>query len=122
MTSILINAERSYSVILTSDWNIELAQLCVGRNRVAVIVSESFKPDFSRLLDLDADIHVFDVPDGEDAKNITTLNKVWNWLGATGFTRSDLIVGIGGGAITDLAGFAAATWLRGLDWIAVPTS
>ena len=122
MTSILVNAERSYSVILTSDWNIELAQLCEGRTRVAVIVSEGFKPDLTRLMDLDADIHVFDVPDGEDAKNITTLNKVWNWLGATGFTRSDLIVGIGGGAITDLAGFAAATWLRGLDWIAVPTS
>ena len=47
---------------------------------------------------------------------------MWNWLGAAGFTRSDLIVGIGGGAITDLAGFAAATWLRGIDWVAVPTS
>jgi 3-dehydroquinate synthase len=47
---------------------------------------------------------------------------VWNWLGAAGFTRSDLLVGIGGGAITDLAGFAAATWLRGIDWVAVPTS
>jgi 3-dehydroquinate synthase len=89
---------------------------------VAVIVSEGFKPDLSGLMDLDSDIHVFDVPDGEDAKNVTTLNKVWNWLGAAGFTRSDLIVGIGGGAITDLAGFTAASWLRGLDWIAVPTS
>jgi 3-dehydroquinate synthase len=47
---------------------------------------------------------------------------LWNWLGAAGFTRSDVIVGIGGGAITDLSGFAAATWLRGIDWIAVPTS
>jgi 3-dehydroquinate synthase len=50
------------------------------------------------------------------------LLNLWNWLGAAGFTRSDLIVGIGGGAITDLTGFAAATWLRGIDWIAVPTS
>jgi len=55
-------------------------------------------------------------------KNTTTLLTLWNWLGAAGFTRSDLIVGIGGGAITDLTGFAAATWLRGIDWIAVPTS
>jgi 3-dehydroquinate synthase len=122
MTSISVTAERSYSVILTSDWNKELAQLCQGRTRVAVIVSEGFKPDLSGLMDLDSDIHVFDVPDGEDAKSVTTLNKVWNWLGAAGFTRSDLIVGIGGGAITDLAGFTAASWLRGLDWIAVPTS
>jgi 3-dehydroquinate synthase len=62
------------------------------------------------------------VADGEDAKNPSTLLTLWNWLGAAGFTRSDVIVGIGGGAITDLSGFAAATWLRGIDWIAVPTS
>ena len=122
MTSIFVNAERSYSVILTSSWKKELAQWMQGRTRVAVIVSESFKPDLSGLLDLESEIHVFDVPDGEEAKNVATLNKLWNWLGAAGFTRSDLIVGLGGGAITDLAGFTAASWLRGLDWIAVPTS
>ena len=65
---------------------------------------------------------MFEVPDGEDGKSITTLTNLWNWLGAAGFTRSDLIVGIGGGAVTDLAGYAAASWLRGMDWIAVPTS
>ena len=122
MTSIAVKAERSYSVILTENWNTELVKMCEGRTRVAVIVSEGFKPDLSGLMELDSEIHVFDVPDGEAAKNIATLNKVWNWLGAAGFTRSDLIVGIGGGAVTDLAGFAAASWLRGLDWVAVPTS
>jgi len=122
MTSILVDAERSYSVILTSSWKTELAQLIQGRTRVAVIISESFKPDLEGLLGLESEIHVFDVPDGEEAKNVATLNKLWNWLGAAGFTRSDLIVGLGGGAITDLAGFTAASWLRGLDWIAVPTS
>jgi 3-dehydroquinate synthase len=71
---------------------------------------------------LDSELHVFQVPDGEDGKSISTLTKIWNWLGAAGFTRSDLVIGIGGGAITDLAGFAAASWLRGLDWVAVPTS
>ena len=74
------------------------------------------------LNDLEADIHHFVVPDGEEGKSISTLINLWNWLGAAGFTRSDLIVGIGGGAITDLSGFAAASWLRGLDWVAVPTS
>ena len=122
MTSIAVKAERSYSVILTENWNTELVKMCEGRTRVAVIVSEGFKPDLSGLMEMDSEIHVFDVPDGESAKNIATLNKVWNWLGAAGFTRSDLIVGIGGGAVTDLAGFAAASWLRGLDWVAVPTS
>jgi len=122
MTIITVYAERSYSIALTNSWSTELAALFAGRARVAVIVSKSFSPDLTGLRGLDSELHVFEVPDGEDAKNIETLNKVWNWLGAAGFTRSDLIVGIGGGAITDLAGFAAASWLRGVDWIAVPTS
>lgn len=122
MTSITVNAERTYPVIMTSNWISGLSKLCEGRTRIAVIVSAGFKPDLKGLRTLDSELHVFDVPDGEEAKNIATLNKVWNWLGAAGFTRSDLIVGIGGGAITDLAGFAAASWLRGLEWIAVPTS
>jgi 3-dehydroquinate synthase len=71
---------------------------------------------------MDSELHVFRVPDGEDGKSIATLHKIWDWLGAAGFTRSDLVIGIGGGAITDLAGFAAASWLRGVDWVAVPTS
>ena len=122
MTIITVHAERSYSISLTNSWNTQLAALFAGRARVAVIVSKGFSPDLTGLRGLDSELHVFEVPDGEDAKNIETLNKVWNWLGAAGFTRSDFIVGIGGGAITDLAGFAAASWLRGVDWVAVPTS
>jgi 3-dehydroquinate synthase len=79
-------------------------------------------PRFKHYQSVDSDVHIFEVPDGEDAKSANTLISLWNWLGAAGFTRSDLIVGIGGGAVTDLAGFTAATWLRGVDWIAVPTS
>jgi 3-dehydroquinate synthase len=62
------------------------------------------------------------IPEGEEGKSPEVLLKLWNWLAAAGFTRSDLVVGIGGGAITDIAGFAAATYLRGIDWIAIPTS
>jgi len=122
MTTILVKAEHSYEVTFSHAWFTNLAQKCEGRVRVAIIVSKTFSPDLTTLRDLDAELHVFEVPDGEDGKNVETIAKLWNWLGAAGFTRSDLIVGIGGGAITDLAGFAAASWLRGLDWIAVPTS
>jgi 3-dehydroquinate synthase len=122
MTTITVNAEHSYPVVITNSWANDLANKCLDRTRVAVLVSANFSPDLAMLRELDSELHVFEVPDGEDAKSITTLTKVWNWLGAAGFTRSDLIVGIGGGAITDVAGFVAASWLRGLDWIAVPTS
>ena len=122
MRSINVSAERSYSVTITNSWSVNLRSLCDNRTRVAVITSKNFTPDLSMLNDLEADIHHFVVPDGEEGKSISTLINLWNWLGAAGFTRSDLIVGIGGGAITDLSGFAAASWLRGLDWVAVPTS
>jgi len=122
VTTILVKAEHSYEVTFSHAWFSNLARKCENRVRVAIVISKTFSPDLTTLRDLDAELHVFEVPDGEDGKNVETIAKLWNWLGAAGFTRSDLIVGIGGGAITDLAGFAAASWLRGLDWIAVPTS
>jgi 3-dehydroquinate synthase len=62
------------------------------------------------------------VPDAEAAKTADVAVSCWNALGDAGFTRSDWIVGVGGGATTDLAGFVAATWLRGVRFVSVPTS
>ncbi|MEU9296381.1 3-dehydroquinate synthase [Streptomyces sp. NPDC048266] len=62
------------------------------------------------------------VPNAEEAKTAEVAAYCWKALGQTGFTRSDVVVGVGGGATTDLAGFVAATWLRGVRWIAVPTT
>ncbi|QEU95682.1 3-dehydroquinate synthase [Streptomyces kanamyceticus] len=62
------------------------------------------------------------VPNAEEAKTAEVAAYCWKALGQSGFTRSDIIVGVGGGATTDLAGFVAATWLRGVRWIAVPTT
>ena len=122
MRNINVTAERDYTVSIGGQWESLLIPLIQERTRVAVITSSSYSPDLTSLQSLDCELHVFTVADGEEAKNTATLLNLWNWLGAAGFTRSDLIVGIGGGAITDMTGFAAATWLRGIDWIAVPTS
>jgi len=122
MSEIKVSAERDYTVELSNSWRDSLTENVQGRARVALIVSE---PLASRIQDLDlgsAELFTFAIPDGEAGKSSSTLIKIWDWLGAAGFTRSDLIVGIGGGAVTDFAGFAAASWLRGLDWIAVPTT
>ncbi len=62
------------------------------------------------------------VPDGEAAKEIGVAAGLWSQLAAAGVGRADAIVGVGGGAVTDLAGFAAATWLRGVRVVLVPTS
>ncbi|MCJ0870558.1 3-dehydroquinate synthase [Streptomyces sp. AP-93] len=62
------------------------------------------------------------VPNAEEAKTAEVAAYCWKALGQSGFTRSDAIVGVGGGSTTDLAGFVAASWLRGVRWIAVPTT
>ncbi len=62
------------------------------------------------------------VPDGESAKNVETLAGLWHGLGQMGMGRDGVIIGLGGGATTDLAGFAAATWLRGVGLVQMPTT
>jgi 3-dehydroquinate synthase len=122
MKLVAVRAEREYQVHIGVNFRQELLTLVGSRDKVAIIFSESMKDQIGALNLGDSEIFYFPVADSEGAKTTQTLLKVWDWLGAAGFTRSDLIVGIGGGAITDLAGFAAATWLRGIDWIAVPTT
>lgn len=62
------------------------------------------------------------VSDGEDAKRVEVAAWCWGILGKSDFTRTDAIIGFGGGSATDLAGFVAATWLRGVAYYAIPTT
>jgi len=63
-----------------------------------------------------------EVPDAEEAKELAVAGFCWSVLGKAGFTRSDAIVAVGGGATTDLAGFVGAAWLRGVRVVHVPTT
>jgi 3-dehydroquinate synthase len=62
------------------------------------------------------------VPDNESAKDVSVAGRLWTVLGELAFTRSDAVVAVGGGTVTDLAGFIAATWLRGVAVVHVPTT
>jgi 3-dehydroquinate synthase len=122
MNSINVFAEAEYSVDIDCTWLDSLLPLLEGRSRAAVIVSAAMRSRIQELPSLDCEIFYFEIPDGEEGKSTKVIGQLWDWLGAAGFTRSDLIVAVGGGAITDVAGFAAASWLRGLDWVAIPTT
>lgn len=67
-------------------------------------------------------VHLIAVPEAEDAKTPRTLIDCWDALAGHQFTRSDLVIGLGGGTTTDLAGFVAASWLRGVGHILCPTT
>lgn len=69
-----------------------------------------------------AEVSLVTVPDGEAAKTIEVAASCWSQLAAMGLTRSDTVVSVGGGATSDLAGFVAATWLRGVRVVHLPTT
>jgi 3-dehydroquinate synthase len=68
------------------------------------------------------EVYLAEVPDAENAKRVEVAAFCWGVMGQTDFTRTDAVIGLGGGATTDLAGFVAATWLRGVDVVQVPTT
>ena len=62
------------------------------------------------------------LPDRDEAKSIEVVRSVYDVLARFGLTRDDVIAGVGGGAVTDVAGFVAGTWMRGVDVVQVPTT
>ena len=122
MVNISVSADRTYDVIVDCNWREALTPLLSERGQVAIIVSEAMADRITDLPDTDAQIHIFTVPDSEAGKSFASFQKLLDWLGAAGFTRNDLFVAVGGGAVTDLSGFVASSWLRGIDWVAVPTT
>ncbi len=100
----------------------------VGKHATSVMViapeglEEIARPVSRALGDAGYEVRTAQVPAGEAAKDISVAAALWSKLAAGRITRSDAIVGVGGGAATDLAGFVAATWLRGVRVVLVPTT
>jgi 3-dehydroquinate synthase len=126
-TRIAVKAERPYQVLVGYDLLAEAAGLLrPGVQRVALLHPPTMIKTAERLVHLLSTAGLepirIDVPDAEAAKSVAVAERCWSILGNAGFTRSDAVVGLGGGATTDLAGFVAATWLRGVQLVMVPTT
>lgn len=119
-----VKAEQaSYPVHLGSGSLGQLPDYLDGATRIAVI----YGPPLAHLVDQVAsssrcEVVPLVVPDAEAAKTPEILHRCWDQLAQAGFTRNDIIIGLGGGTVTDLAGFVAATWLRGVRFISIPTT
>jgi 3-dehydroquinate synthase len=123
-TVIPVAGPSPYDVVVGHDVLDRLpALLGEGVTRVAVVHPEGL--DAAAVVGSLAtayDVLDLPVPDGESAKTAATAVACWEALGTAGFTRSDAVVTYGGGATTDLGGFVAATWLRGVRVVHVPTT
>ena len=118
MTSIKINAEHEYVVESGINWNKRLAELSQGRD-FRVLTPPSIADVVSNEI---SSSKLIVTPEGESQKSFTYLVEVLEKLARENLSRDSLLIGIGGGATTDLTGFAAAVFMRGIDWIAIPTS
>ena len=127
VTAVDVTAESPYQVLVGHGVLDQLSQLCGDRaRRVAVIhpptlINVAARVE-AKLSSAGLEPVRIDVPDAEAAKTAAVAATCWSVLGTAGFTRSDVVIGLGGGSTTDLAGFVAATWLRGVRLITVPTT
>lgn len=110
---------REYPVLVGVNAREELdSVLPKDSQRVAIVTQENIGVN----LNLEIANEIFLIPDGEEAKTLNTIESLCRSFTRWGLTRNDCIVGIGGGVVTDVAGFAAATYHRGTPVIHIPTS
>ncbi len=118
-----VAAEQPYQVLIGSGVSRLLPQFLDGVERVAIIHPPGLASALPAITaELEQQVTSIRVPEAEAGKTAEVLEGCWEALAGAGFTRSDAILGLGGGATTDLAGFVAATWLRGVKYVAMPTS
>lgn len=125
---IMVAAPRPYPIWVGENLRGQITQEIPARVNKALLIFAS--PLQAAAQELAAQIEsergigvaMHQVPDGEAAKCQEVLAQCWDACGDSGLGRHDLVIGLGGGAVTDLAGFVAATWLRGVDVLQVPTS
>ena len=124
--TIEVAVDPPYPVIIGTGLLGELEEMLAGRHRVAILhqpaMTQTAEAVRNRLADKGIDAHRIEIPDAEAGKDLPVVAFIWEVLGRIGIDRKDAVVSIGGGAATDVAGFAAATWLRGVDIVHVPTT
>ena len=123
---VTVAGERPYEVVIGAGAQAELGLVLAGTPKAAVVHAPPLAAlagaAVETLQTAGVAAEAVVVPDGEAAKTAQVAAAAWEEFGRLGLTRSDAVVGVGGGAVTDLAGFLAATWTRGVRVVHLPTS
>jgi 3-dehydroquinate synthase len=123
-----VAAESPYAVLVGRGVREELAATVADLGAAAAVLVH--QPPLAALAEqvraelaaAGVEAHRIEVPDAEDGKALAVAGFCWDVCGHLGLTRRDVVVSLGGGAVTDLAGFVAATWMRGVRVVHVPTT
>ena len=116
-------SERSYDIVIKRGSLSWLGQLANLKRRVLVVTDSGVPEQYAQTVLAQCDEgHLFTVPQGEASKSLKVYGQIQQAAQQAGLDRGDLIVAVGGGVVGDLAGFAAATYMRGIDFINCPTT
>lgn len=119
---ISVSSEHPYDVVIGPHTSLRASAMLTQASKTAIIHPPVLAEQARILSESVNNPVIIEVPAGEQAKTATELDRCWRILASSGLTRSDAVIGLGGGATTDLAGFVAATFLRGITYISIPTT
>ncbi len=125
-----VDGSFGYDIVITDSFGLlaqELLKITDRTGRIGIITDSNVKPIYAdevknALLGTFDEVYIYDFRAGEENKNLETVKGVYEFLIANRFERKDLIIALGGGVVGDLTGFAAATYLRGIPFVQIPTT
>ncbi len=124
MTTIPVAVDSPYDVIVGAGNLAAVGRVVAGRRRVAIVSQAGIAARYADRVRaaIDAPTELFLMGDGEQHKTLATVETLTRGFAAWGLLRGDVVVALGGGVVGDTAGFAAATYHRGVDVVQVPTT
>ena len=121
-----VTTARPYDVVIGRGLLGDLTEVVRDASKIALIhpptLAATAEATRDELAAAGLDAHRVEIPDAEDGKALSVASFCWEVLGRIGLDRRGVVVGLGGGAVTDLAGFVAGTWMRGVRLVNVPTT
>ena len=117
---------NNYSIFFHNDGYLKLQELIykLKYSNVFILVDENTEAKCLKILSskINQKLSVIKIKSGEDNKNLSTCNHVWSFLNNSNADRKSLLINLGGGVITDMGGFIASTFKRGIDFVNIPTT
>lgn len=128
--NVLYNKKPCYDIVISKGFdelNSELSVLDVADKKLCIITDSQVGPIYSEslkevLVPLCKQVSIFTIPAGEANKTLDTVKSIYEFLINEKFGRKDMLIALGGGVVGDITGYAAATYLRGIDFIQIPTT
>ena len=119
----MTTAEGGYDIIFKKGGHRDVAALWGAGNKTLVVTDSGVPAEYSqRVASACKDAKIFTFPEGEENKGLNTLSRIWQAMVEFELTRTDRVIAVGGGVVGDMAGLAAATYMRGIAFYNVPTT